>query len=378
MHYPGMLIYQERIRRNWSQQGLCKGICTVSYLSKIENGKTIPSQDILELLLARLELHTDAALEAEAESLAETAYEYLLTDNGPAFLKCMKLNPEELYRATRRGLDFLLLRQFTGLWQPLPRELEACMDHRQLALQRILQDRSEEAIALLPHAYCYYWAGMEHYRTGNYAAALERLQTCYDLAAQLGAAHLMMYSRITMGNCYCNQAHMAPMERHYQAARRLALALGDNRLIESIDYNTASVQLEKGQHEKAYAYFSGVENPGIMHLHKLAICCEKLGKREEALQALKKAEGMEMTETPHELGKMMLDIVAYRLQHPDYLKEEAYGEMLLSCFRRCREELPIGYAAFHLPWVQEWYTAARQYKKALELLSDFPNTYNFK
>ena len=36
MHSPGMLIYQERIRRNWSQQGLCKGICTVSYLSKIE------------------------------------------------------------------------------------------------------------------------------------------------------------------------------------------------------------------------------------------------------------------------------------------------------------------------------------------------------
>ena len=35
-------------------------------------------------------------------------------------------------------------------------------------------------------------------------------------------------------------------------------------------------------------------------------------------------------------------------------------------------ELPIGYAAFHLPRVLEWLTAGRQYKQAYELLRDFP------
>ena len=35
-HFTGFLIRRERLRRNLSQEGLCKGICSVSYLSKIE------------------------------------------------------------------------------------------------------------------------------------------------------------------------------------------------------------------------------------------------------------------------------------------------------------------------------------------------------
>ena len=50
----------------------------------------------------------------------------------------------------------------------------------------------------------------------------------------------------------------------------------------------------------------------------------------------------------------------------------AYGQALLAAFDRCRRELPIGYAAFHLPRVLEWLTAGRQYKQAYELLRDFP------
>ena len=54
------------------------------------------------------------------------------------------------------------------------------------------------------------------------------------------------------------------------------------------------------------------------------------------------------------------------------------GELLLSCFAGCREQLPIGYAAFHLPWVLEWYTAARQYKQAYELMRSFPKALLIK
>ena len=52
----GMRIRRERIKRNWSQSGLCYGICAVSYLSKIEQGKMEVSEEILKLLLERLEL----------------------------------------------------------------------------------------------------------------------------------------------------------------------------------------------------------------------------------------------------------------------------------------------------------------------------------
>ena len=53
----GMRIRRERIKRNWSQSGLCYGICAVSYLfQKFEQGKMEVSEEILKLLLERLEL----------------------------------------------------------------------------------------------------------------------------------------------------------------------------------------------------------------------------------------------------------------------------------------------------------------------------------
>lgn len=48
-----------------------------------------------------------------------------------------------------------------------------------------------------------------------------------------------------------------------------------------------------------------------------------------------------------------------------------------SVWARLRRELPMGYAAFHLPWLEQWYTANRQYKQALELLLEFPGEVAF-
>ena len=109
-----------------------------------------------------------------------------------------------------------------------------------------------------------------------------------------------------------------------------------------------------------------------MTLHKLAICCEKLGRTEEALAALDRAETMESEQLDTQTARRLCRLVRMRLENPDYLHDASYGELLLSCFAECREQLPIGYAAFHLPWVLEWYTAARQYKQAYELMRSFP------
>ena len=50
----GILIRKRRQMANWSQETLCEGICAVSYLSKIEQGKTEGSSEVLYLLLRRL------------------------------------------------------------------------------------------------------------------------------------------------------------------------------------------------------------------------------------------------------------------------------------------------------------------------------------
>lgn len=373
MSYYGNLILRERLARSWSQAGLCKDICTVSYLSKIETGKAQPSADVLRLLLARLGLHTDPALEAAGARCAEDGYERLFTGRFGELAAALPAASDETYRATAAWTDILLLRQFDTDGGALDAGLEAGMTPRQLAMQRLLQGRWDEALALLPNAFCHWRIGVSAYEAGRYEDAVEHLQAGYDLAARDGAARLMLLCRAYMGNCYCNRRDIERMRPHYAAARRLAQALGEQELLDSIAYNTAAVQIERGQFEEAYGYFSALNDPGVLALHKLAICCEKTGRTVEALAALERAEAAETAEQRSEAVEKMLAVVRFRLAHPDYLHCDAYGALLLDCFACCRTRLPQGYAAFHLPWVVEWYTAARQYKKVCELLTEFPD-----
>ena len=70
----GFIIRRERMRRDWSQDGLCRGICAASYLSKIEQGRVEASEDILRLLYERLELPWyggESALTALSERIDE-------------------------------------------------------------------------------------------------------------------------------------------------------------------------------------------------------------------------------------------------------------------------------------------------------------------
>ena len=115
-----------------------------------------------------------------------------------------------------------------------------------------------------------------------------------------------------------------------------------------------------------------MENPTAPSLHKLAACCEKLGKKEDAFAAIE-AEKSALAET--EELKILADkackLIKFRLENKDYLSSSEYGNMLLTFFDLCRKEMPIGYAKFHLPWVMEWYKANRRYKEACELLENF-------
>ncbi|MBM6694260.1 helix-turn-helix transcriptional regulator [Pseudoflavonifractor capillosus] len=373
--FAGAVIRGERLRRDWSQEGLCRGICTVSYLSKIEQGKAEGSPDVIRLLLERLEVpwYEDQETMEMGEKWVERGYE--------AVLSCDPEDPGDLapefdaqgprLASSPYGLDVAVLRGFVHPEQPMEDTgLEEYLDRRQLALWRVQQERYQEALDLYPCAYTWLRAGMDRYARGDsYTAAVECLSQAYQRASEQGYVRLMLLAKLYMGNCYCNQLHLEQMEEQYRVARRLAQALGDESILRSIAYNQASGYLECGEYQNAYAYFSTVDDPTVMDLHKLALCCEKLGLIGEALEALDRADRINWN---MELGRQMCHLVRYRLEYPDYLRHTEYGTQLMQVFQDCQTQLPIGYAAFHLPWVLEWYTANRQYRNAYELLRNFP------
>lgn len=377
----GFIIRRERMRRDWSQDGLCRGICAASYLSKIEQGRVTASEDILRLLYERLELpwyggeSAMSGLSERLDELYELAYSGEFKALNAAVTALREEKPELLQSPAAPDIAVL---EAAANWRGgtdagVDAGMEQYLSPRGLALLRLMQDRDAEAAAICPSALCSYWAGVAQYESGrSYTAAVENLQRAYSLAAGEGRARLMMLSRAYIGNCYCNQLDVENMEAHYTVAERLATALHDAGMLASIRYNRAATALETGDYESAYRYFSALEEPTAMALHKLAICCEKLGRRDEAFSALNRAAAVEDTHMPAGLAEEMLSLVRRRLENPDYLRDADYGAALLDCFERCRRELPIGYAGFHLPWLLEWYTANRQYKLAYELMNEFP------
>ncbi len=366
----GQVIRLLRLQRNWSQETLCQGICTISYLSKIEQGKVDANSQLLADLFNRFGVTWQDS--AEAKTLCDELYEAILSwDHSKTESLVKKL--EEDWDDIAFGpyyADFVVIRAYCYRKpEDIPCELEHLLDERQRALIAMVSERYEEAYRIYPSPLTAFCVAEQAYREGNYTLALEYFQIACDQAAREGYVYIQMYTESYMANCYADMGNLDAMQRHSRIAERLGKALGDKEIVGTIRYNLAATMVEFGDYEGGYAYFRNIESPGIMDLHKLAICCEALGKYDEAMDALDRA--MQLQPRIH-LEMELCNVVRYRLENPDYLHDEVYGSLLMNTFEKVRNELHFGYARFHLRWVCQWLAANRQYRKAFEILKSFP------
>ena len=90
--FVGPLLRLLRLERNWSQETLCHGICTVSYLSKIEQGKVEANEQLLTDLFNRLEVTWQES--PEMETLRDDLYEGIFSGDGNFTKEKMKVLEE--------------------------------------------------------------------------------------------------------------------------------------------------------------------------------------------------------------------------------------------------------------------------------------------
>ncbi len=111
MNYAGFLIRQKRLEKGWSQEGLCRGVRAVSYLSKIEQGKADGSDEIVGELMRRLGCgwFNDENDRARAAEAVECGYEAMMSLDTDALCKAVeKAKSDPLFLNGPYALDFLL------------------------------------------------------------------------------------------------------------------------------------------------------------------------------------------------------------------------------------------------------------------------------
>ena len=367
-YLAGMMLFHARLQKNWSQETLCYRICDVSYLSKIEQDQVDASDELLQKLFARLGIRWEISTEMAA--MRDTLYDSIFSRNEQYISESLKALNEQWGQLAFGPCytDFLVIRAYCAKdIELIPEKIMPHLDDRQQALVALLQERGEDAYRSYPCASTACAAGEEAYRCSNYPRSLEYFQTAYEQSAQAGYAHLMMDTQYGMFNCYSDMADLNKMQLHGQIAVRLGRALGNRELIDTIDYTIATTKVEFGDYAGAYAYFSNQRKPNVMSLHKLAICCEALGKREEALYALDRADAQNSNNAPQ---KKMCALIRYRLDHEDYLHEDAYGTLLIDTFHSIRKEMHANVVRFHLPWVTAWLTVNRENQSACDFLQN--------
>lgn len=366
----GTMLRMMRINRDWSQEMLCSGICAVSYLSKIEQGRVQPNEELIQKLFQRLEIPWQTVSADEGHKLCDHLYEVVFSDDTESIERSKEsgILRQEASSLGELYPDYLVLRAYCCKdIEILPKELIELLDPRQRCLLYLLEDRPDDAMHVNPCALSVQRAGIKAYKEGKYTAAIELLEKAYEMAADQGYAKIMMFSKFYAGNCYFELQNIENTLKNYVIAKRLAKTLNNEDLMNTIEYNIASAAVENGNYEEGYTYFSQKEVLTILDAHKLSVCCEKTGRRVEAIAVLNsvmdKADG---------IYKKMCEIVLFRLKNKFYLQDAEYGNLLMRTFAEIQNQLPIGYARFHLPWVEEWCITNRQYKRIYEIMRSFP------
>ena len=383
----GAFIRRERLKQNLSQEGLCKGICVVSYLSKIEHGQADAGDEILTALLGRLGIpyETGEAFLQHADALIGQLYEKFYSYN----LKEEDL--EEIQRESSRYLSsaymldaMLLLRYFQGKGgreaQPLGelQEFVPCMTKRQYGLYLYYlcwegKEPFDKLLKLEANGFFLTQAGIWHWMRGEYAQAIELLSRGYSVASQEGSIPNMLEAKVALGNCYSSMDGAGSQEMmmgHYKVAERIAQSMGAEDFIQDIYYNIAATSLEWGQINRAEEYFQKCARRDVLYYHKYAICKEKQGRKEEALGLIRQGREAFPPGADPVFGEMY-EVVEYRLCHEGYQKDPEYERILRTCMKHLGERFPKSYQKFHVPFLIELLEQQRKYKEICELMREF-------
>lgn len=376
LQWAGLLLKKERLEKGWSQESVCKGICAVSTLSKIESGKAVGSEEILGLLAKRLDvslMNGNAGWNQRREEL------WKLLQAGQTYDALCLLEQLEAQRKEQGELPDLTWLLLLGLFKKddswkLLEDAQSLMNRTDRMLYGILNREYEQVLLLQPDAWIMQFCMDGLYRQrGSETRVLEIGVQAYEKAAEEGELLLMAEISTFQGMVSSNLMDLQAAFRYMKRAEKMYLRLEAWPFLDEIYYNLGCTWMSVGRFDQAWEYLEKIRSLDTrMPLNKLAICYEQLGNPEKALALLDQARNADSDGWSDEMTGRMIDVTRYRLEHADWLHQEEYGRKLMSLFDELSQtDIHKGFAQFYLPWVIQWLKTSRQYARLVDVLEHF-------
>lgn len=397
--YTGYLIRRERLAQNLSQEGLCRGICAVSYLSKIEQGLVEPGEEIIDGLFHALgvDFVRDPELEEEAQQQLERFF-FLREAEEPheEQIAFFERYGERLARS-EFALSYGVYRLCRKADEHLKEETRACFEKLKPFLAcmpaRVQQEALfaygrktenpqeaaaifEQAARLRPSCVVLNTLANCYCSMGRYGKSMELTERALSLAFEQGNVLVMIRACFRLGLEACNRHEMELAKRYF--ARVIALSRGQRKdFSKYIHYSLGSSYLELGQTEEALRHLKQSKEDETNHQHnlllhqKLAIAHVLLGNREAARREvniakcfLPKAQAMPIA------GRVLFGEMirfAELLAEADGQETPEYEKNLRLLYTRTMDAFGFSFRQFYGGFLVALLKKQRRYKEALQI-----------
>ncbi len=401
----GILIKRERAAQNMSQEALAAGICSPSYLSKIENGAAECSDELYRHLFDALGIRyvSDEALlnrfdEAYTRMLAGLRQAEKLKDEESAALLplCEKL----LF--SPRGMDAALFAALLRKRSVSKEELESLafflpfLDRRQRMLYALIsreaflasgeRPRSVQAledVKSTEEPQIFLLLCDDFFQLGDYRRSMENGLEAYRLFSDRGCVSGMLDAAMLLFACCSNARDRDATHRWLAVARNLNKTVKDPYAAFILCYNEGATRLILGDFTGALHCFEEAETSDVPYLNsrdkallnqKLAFTHVLSGNAKKAFSYLEKIEYGDETEAL----ALSVRLMRYMLATPDYVFTKTYRELLEACFYAAEREQPRGVLEFYGGFLLDAYRKNRQYKKMALLMEKYKLSFLFE
>lgn len=183
MNNIGLLIKMSRIQQNMKQVTLARGICSTSYLSKIEHNQTIASEDVINLLLERLNLnYIDLSNEEEVEFLQELYLNYkdaVINRNKDVVKEKLTIYKDKKF-LFKDEVNFYTFNLYLFRLYLIAGELDSELKNLMESLNQIKDNFDDRQRFLLNLNF-----GLFYYVDQNYKTSLEHLENAEELISTI-------------------------------------------------------------------------------------------------------------------------------------------------------------------------------------------------
>lgn len=410
----GMMIKKYRIEQNMSQEALCQGICAVSYLSKIEKGAVVCSDEILNKLFDVLGISVPdnpEALEIYEEKIEEYFRHFLCSNKQGCQTIITELLPQrDLLIHSYLSIDMILIEAYNQYDTYDGKNDLKSHIYNLFKYEDYMNDLQSHRMYMLLgsfelHVNGNYGAGLDYYKlarnrrsdgivleslsigyylTGDYFECISHGDEAFKKLMEEGYIDRAITISSVIAAAYANFRNIDKMLKYYYRVLALINNSSKNQTkIGHVYYNIGSAYLfiqdfTKAIHNlgKSYEIYKDDKedkNTYILLLQKLFLAHMGIEQRREAEVYLNLSIDFYSTIEEKEIIPSLrasLDWMKTMFGKENYLEEEDYLNAVKALYDNSLKDSHRGFQNLYGSYLIDAYKAQRKYKDALRITED--------